>query len=64
MIVHVIGGHERNTRLARKFAELFEPDRVRDVIGQLGGEEEVVAEDVAVGVEGAKRRRNGGTKGM
>jgi hypothetical protein len=67
VVVHVVGGDERDTGALRELDELGEADFVGHVVGQLGGEVQPVAEDFAVGVEGIKEgtraRRHAGTKG-
>jgi len=48
VIVHAVGGDERDAGLPGQLGELCQAGFVGDVIGQLGGEVECVAEDFAV----------------
>jgi hypothetical protein len=58
VVVHVVGGDERDAGALGELDELGEADFVGHVVGQLGGEVQPVAEDFAVGAEGIKGLRD------
>jgi hypothetical protein len=65
VVVHVVRRDEGDAGASRQLGELREAHFVGHVIGQLGGEIQLVAEDFAVGIErGTKARRHGGTEGL
>lgn len=57
VVMHVVGGDERDAGALGQFGELRESDFVGQVAGQLDGEVEAVAEDFAVGEEGIEALR-------
>ena len=63
VVMHVVGGDERDAGLPGQFGELRETYVVGHVIGQLGGEVECVGEDFSVSVQGIEGSRDQGIKG-
>ena len=57
VVVHVVGGDERDAGAAGQLAELSEPDFVGQVVSQLGSQVKAVGKDLAIheqGIEGLR----------